>query len=156
MPIKKTNVMNIFRITLKPAVRIKTKKGKRYLQLKNADGDIIHIGPTSDLENWQVASRALEDEYKSILVTERAMLFPDIKQEGFSLLQALTPVDVENEKWAKYIEKTDRKSDEREMNISELEKLIGREVPKTLWELRPILENLRKERRKQFLRDKSA
>jgi hypothetical protein len=148
--------MNLLKITLKPALRIKTKKGKHYIQIKNADGDLIHIGPASDVDSWRIASSTLENEYKTILMTERAMLIPLIKREGLSVKDALTPICESHIKWMAYIEKCNKKFDERQIKIAELEKGIGQRFPETPWELRPVLENIRKKKRNQISNNKSV
>jgi hypothetical protein len=51
---------------MKPSIVIKTKGGRRYLQIKTIDGDLVDLGLASVLKNRQVASLALENEYDAL------------------------------------------------------------------------------------------
>jgi hypothetical protein len=51
---------------MKPSIVIKTKGGRRYLQIKTIDGALIDLGLASVLKNRQVASLALDNEYNAL------------------------------------------------------------------------------------------
>ena len=51
---------------MKPSIVIKTKGGRRYLQIKTIDGDLIDLGLASVLKNQQDASLALDNEYNAL------------------------------------------------------------------------------------------
>ncbi|GAH73194.1 unnamed protein product, partial [marine sediment metagenome] len=74
---------------MKPYLTIKTVKGRKYIQISDIDGYLIHIGPASKIETWSVAYKALEDAYRGFVV-EEILSFKNIAdKEGISLLVAL-------------------------------------------------------------------
>ena len=110
---------------MKPAILVKTKQGKRYLQIKTVDGDLIHIGPASVLENWQIAFAALENEYEGLVILERQVLCPIIEAEGLDYSKASGSIGSHSEKWQNHIEKVDKKYNDRRKTLVEERKNFG-------------------------------
>jgi hypothetical protein len=140
--------MDINKLTLKPAIKIKTKGGRRYIQIITANGALIHIGPASDVDNWRVALKALYDEYQTTFAIERAMWSGTvIKEEGLPI-EANFPILEGHPKWTKYSEKHNKQTDKRLKEIEDLEKRFGK-LTDTEWILRVAMNNIRQEKRKK-------
>ena len=122
---------------MKPAIIVKTKGGKRYLQIKTVDGDLIHIGSASVLKNWQVAKAALKMAYESLIFCEKHELYPVVIAEKLDLLEALEKnIDKNSEEWKGYLEKLNNKHEEREKRIDEYEKKHGVKIARGPWKAR--------------------
>lgn len=138
-------------IKLKPAIKIKTKKGKRYLQIMRVDGLLVHIGPASVLENWKVAFLAIEEEYHALMRIERTLLIHSIAEQGFDPVEATRPIDKGSQKWKEYVEKCNNLFYEKKREIKELEQKFGIKYPECEWDLRSCLERIRQAHRKQTI-----
>jgi hypothetical protein len=115
---------------MKPSISVKTKSGKRYLQVRTAFGDLIHIGPTTNTENWRVAYRALCREYTVLANQELAALKPFIAEANVQVDDILTNISVASKEWNKYSDKLD-KSIEYRVKLRDLYNKIHN--PKFLW-----------------------
>jgi len=122
---------------MKPAIIIKTTAGKRYLQIRTVNEELVHIGPTSDLKSWQIASLALADEYEGLLLAEKMALAPMIVEEKLDVETAITPIDRESAEWQTYLDKLNEKFEERQKIIIKLEKENPDvKVAQTPWEIK--------------------
>jgi hypothetical protein len=74
--------------TLKPAIIVKDKKGKKYLQIRTVYGDLIHIGPTTVLNNWKAAYNALTEQYQLLATEDMRALMP-IVRANFNELEVM-------------------------------------------------------------------
>lgn len=112
--------MSLVKIFKKPAIIVKTKKGKRYLQIRTVQNNLIHIGPASDPENWLVAFTSLQEEYEMLFLEERMSFVPYMIAEN-----AYTPtisIGRQHKKWKAHLEKMKKKYDEHEQWLKETEK----------------------------------
>jgi hypothetical protein len=138
--------MDINKLTLKPAIKIKTKGGRRYIQIITANGALIHIGPASEVDNWRVALRALYDEYITTFTNEKNMWVSSVIKEERLPIEAIFPIPEGHPKWMKYSEKHDKQNDKRIQEIQNLEKEFGVKLTDTEWILRI---GVNKKRRKE-------
>jgi hypothetical protein len=108
------------KIFKKPAIIVKTKKGKRYLQIRTVQNNLIHIGPASDPENWLVAFTALQEEYEMLFLEERMSFAPYMFAE--KAFPSAISIGKNHEKWRAYRKKVEKKIDEHEQWLRETEK----------------------------------
>jgi hypothetical protein len=59
---------------VKPKLVIKTTKGRRYLQLLDLHGNLIHVGSAEKPENWAAGIHALKDNYEGLAIQEAVEL----------------------------------------------------------------------------------
>jgi len=130
---------------MKPAIIVKTKANKRYVQLRTADGELIHIGPASNIKNWQTAALALADEYDDLILDETVGLAPLITQEGLDWRTAISPISRDDPEWQKYLEKVNAKFDKRKKMLDDFEKRCGVTVARTPWEEKWAKHEIREE-----------
>lgn len=94
---------------MKPYLTIKTVKGKKYIQISDIRGDLIHIGPTSKIETWSIAHQALKDSYEARGMEELLAFKHIADEEGINLLTALDMHTKDSEKWKIFREKQVKK-----------------------------------------------
>ena len=98
---------------MKPYLTIKTVKGKKYFQLTNIKGDLIHLGPAKKIETWSVAYQALQDAYEAFCLQELLAFKSIADEEGINLVDALNATASgafrDSEKWKAFQEKQIKK-----------------------------------------------
>jgi hypothetical protein len=104
---------------LKPSINVKTKGSKGYLQVRTVFGDLIHIGPVPNIENWRVAYRALLNEYKALAGQDFFSLGLVMEEAGVNPLDVFNDLESSSKEWDKYSEKF-AKSVEYRKKIHEL------------------------------------
>jgi len=108
---------------MKPYFTVKTVKGKKYLQLSDLNGNLIHIGPVRDLETWAVAYKALSNAYQGYVAQELLSFREVLDEAGVDLLKALDASSgiESHQSWEKYLGKL------KKSHLSEflMRKMIG-------------------------------
>jgi hypothetical protein len=74
---------------MKPAITIKTVKGKKYAQLRTIEGALIHLGPLSKKETWTQAYIGLDDEYQALAMKEMFSFESLANHHGINLYEAI-------------------------------------------------------------------
>jgi len=78
---------------MKPAITIKTVKGHKYFQLRNTEGQLIHLGPLNKKESWKLAYTALDEEYSALAFRKMFSLENVAQAHGIDLCECLNGVD---------------------------------------------------------------
>jgi len=90
---------------MKPYLTIKTVKGRKYIQISDINGYLIHIGPASKIETWSIAHQALRDAYEGFGLEELLSFKRIADEEGINLIAALDMLTRNSENWKVFREK---------------------------------------------------
>jgi len=92
----------------------------------------------------RVAYTALMEEYQQLATAEMIALFPIAVKEGFTLQDCLSEVGGAHPAWKRYLEKCNKKYEEREKRREELERVLGVKIARTPWEEKWIKKGFKK------------
>lgn len=94
---------------MKPYLTIKKVKDKKYIQIRDLHGNLIHIGPASKIETWSVAYQALKNAYEGLYLEELLAFKHIADKEGINLMAVIDARTQGSESWKAFRKKQDKK-----------------------------------------------